>query len=277
MQTIVVTGATSGIGLETARLLAADGFRVLAVGHSRENCEKADRDIRSGLPDAAIAWFYADLMQRREVLQLAGKLRAWLDVHADGALFALINNAGCARSRYMTTEDGFEQQFALNVLAGYLLTRELLPCLLKVGGRVIMTSSSSHKGCHVHWDDVMLEKMYDPLFAYKQSKLCDVLLAQGLNDRYGQQGLHAYAVDPGLVNTEIGNKTSGIVDVFWKYRKRFGVSPKIPAKTYRYLCAQPEAAEGLYYYLCRERAYSRQVTSENAARLFALCEKLCSR
>lgn len=273
MRTIVITGATSGIGLETARLLLKDGYRVFAIGHSRAHCEEADRDIRADLPDAAVEWFAADLLQRREVLRVAQEIKSRLG--ADGALYALINNAGCARSRYTVTEDGFEHQFALNVLAGYLLTHALLPCLLKAGGRVIMTSSSSHKGIKVHWDDVMLRESYNPLTAYKQSKLCDVLFAQGLNDRYRAKGLSAYAVDPGLVHTNIGNKTDGIVDVVWTLRKQLGVSPSVPAKTYQYLCNQPDAPTGLYYYLCKEKAYSKQVTSENAAMLFRLCEQLC--
>ena len=79
----------------------------------------------------------------------------------------------------------------------------------------------------------MMRKHYNPLLAYKQSKLCNMLFAQGLNDRYGAQGLHAYGVDPGLVNTDSGNKTTGIVD------------------------------------------FVKQVTTENATRLFRLSEQLC--
>lgn len=275
MKTIVITGATSGIGLETARLLASNGFRVLAVGHSTANCEKADRDIKSTTPQASLAWFAADLMQQREVERVAGEIKSFLDRECDGTLYALINNAGCARSWYMTTEDGYEQQFALNHLAGFRLTYELLPYLLKDGGRVIMTSSESHNRMKVRWDDVMLRRHYNPLTAYKQSKLCNLLFAQGLNDRYAAVGLHAYGVDPGLVHTDIGNKTVGIVDFFWKFRKRHGVSPTVPAQNYLYICQQEEAPTWLYYYLCKEQKYNKQVTSENATRLFELSEKLC--
>lgn len=275
MKTIVITGATSGIGLETARLFAAAGYRVLAVGHSTVNCEKANSDIKSTCPEAMLAWFAADLMQQREVERVAGEIKAFLAKEGVESLYALINNAGCARSWYMTTEDGYEQQFALNHLAGFKLTCELLPYLLKEGGRVIMTSSESHTGIKVHWNDVMLRRRYNPLTAYKQSKLCNLLFAKGLNDRYASAGLHAYGVDPGLVKTDIGNKTAGIVDIFWKFRKRHGVSPTIPAKNYLFICEQPEPPQWLYWYLCREQKYSRQVTSENATRLFELSEKLC--
>ena len=182
---IIITGATSGIGLETTRLLAGKDYCILAVGHSTANCEKADRDIRFGIPDADISWFAGDLMQQREVVRVAGEIKQRLNENGTESLYALINNAGCARSRYMTTEDGYEQQFALNHLAGFRLTHELLPYLLKEGGRVIMTSSESHKNMKVRWRDVMMRKHYNPLLAYKQSKLCNMLFALGLSDRYG--------------------------------------------------------------------------------------------
>ena len=257
-------------------MLVADSYRVLAIGHSQTNCEWANIEIRRTHPNAKLLFFHADLMQQREVVKVAKEVKTWIDENGNGKLFALINNAGCARSWYMTTEDGYEQQFALNHLAGFMLTYQLLPCLLKAGGRIIMTSSESHYGIKVHWNDVMLRKCYNPLTAYKQSKLCNVLFAKGLNEKYECQGLHAYAVDPGLVKTDIGNKTPGIASFVWKFfRKPFGVTPAVPARTYRFLVEQPEPPTGLYYRRCSEKRCSRQVTSENASRLFKLSEKLC--
>ena len=275
MNTVIITGATSGIGLAVARSLSAKGYCVLGIGHSSENCEKALAVILSETPTATVTYFSADLMQQHEVLRIAHELNDYINTHCGGELYALINNVGCARSWYMTTQEGYEQQFALNYLAGFLLTHELLSLLLKAKGRVIMTGSQSHKGIKVHWNDVMLRKGYNPLTAYKQSKLCDILFAQGLNDRYAKLGLRAYTVDPGLVNTDIGNKSGGIVDFVWRFRKRHGVSPDVPAETYAFLCEQKTAPDGLYYYLCKERKCSREVTAENANRLFALSEKLC--
>lgn len=275
MDTVVITGATSGIGLETARELAKMGFHVLGVSHSAENCVKARNSILTGHPDARITYFTADLMQQRDVFRVAAEMTSYLNEHCGGMLNVLINNAGCARSWYMTTFEGYEQQFALNYLAGFLLTHELLPLLKKAKGRVIMTGSGSHKGIRVHWDDVMLQRGYNPLTAYKQSKLCGMLFARGLNDRYAASGVHAYVVDPGLVNTDIGGKAGGIVNLVWKFRKRHGVPPAVPAGTFAFLCAQETAPQGLCYYLCREITYSRQVTGVNADRLFALSENLC--
>lgn len=276
MKTVVITGATSGIGLETAKLLARGGFRVIGIGRSAARCEQAKQTIRTASPLPEPVFFTADLLQQREVNRVAAELTRFITAHCGGELFALINNAVCARGYYMTTEDGYEHQFALNYLAGFLLTHRLLPLLKKAGGRVIMTGSRSHKGIRVHWDDVMLTRRYNPLTAYKQSKLCDVLFAKGLNDRYASLGVSACTVDPGLVRTDIGNKDAGgLVNLIWSVRKLGGVRPEIPAQTYAYLCSQPLPPAGLYYYHCRERACSREVTSENANRLFALSERLC--
>ena len=275
MKTIVITGATSGIGLETAKLLAQSGFQIIGIGRSAAHCDEAKKAFCAVVPQSEPVYFTADLMQQREVNRVAAELTDYIQKNCDGKLFALINNAGCARGYYMTTEDGYEQQFALNYLAGFLLTYRLLPLLKNANDRVIMTGSKSHKGIKVHWDDVMLTHRYGPSAAYKQSKLCDILFAKGLNDRYAG-AIHAYTVDPGLVRTNIGNKDAGgLVNFVWSLRKLGGVKPEISAQTYAFLCKEEPAPDGLYYYLCRKRAYSKEVTSQNADRLFALSQRLC--
>lgn len=276
MKAIIITGATSGIGLETARLLARKDCTVLGIGHSPDRCRKAREDILRENPKARIEYFTADLLHLHEVSRVAAELTGYLNENCGGELSALINNAGCVRSRYMTTDEGYEHQFALNHLAGFTLTQALFPLLLKSKGRVIMMGSKSHKGIRMRWQDPMLCRNYNPLVAYKQSKLCNILFAKGLNDRYAAKGIRAYVVDPGLVKTDIGNKgTGGLVSLVWSLRKRFGVSAAVPAETAAFLCGQEKALPGLYYYLSKEKKYSRQVTGENAQRLFTLSERLC--
>ena len=271
----VITGATSGIGLEVARALAGAGFAVIGIGRSRERCAAARDSILASAPGAEIRYMSADLFHQREVRRVAGEIRTLLEEEYEGKLAVLVNNTGCAQSYYTTTEEGFERQFALNYLSAFLLTHLLLPCLLRAGGRVLLTGSKSHKGARVRWNDVMLTRGYAPLTAYKQSKLCCLLLAKGLNDRYGARGLRAFAVDPGLVKTDIGTKAGSIVKLVWRFRKPFGVQPGVPAQTYLWLCRQETPPEALYYYQCRPRRYSRQVTGENADRLFRLSHRLC--
>lgn len=275
MKTIVITGATSGIGLETAKALAGEEYRILGVGRSKERCEKAKTDILTQVGNAEAMCFTADLMQQREVLRAAEQIIADLEA-TGGELHALIHNTGCVRSWYMTTDEGYEQQFALNYLAAFLLTRSLFPKLRQAKGRVILTGSGSHRHTKVRWDDVMLSRRYNPLLAYKQSKLCGMLFAEGINDRFADAGVRAFVADPGLVNTEIGSKeTGGLVRLVWALRKGHGVSPEIPAKTFVWLCDPKNDPQGLYYGLHGQEPYSRQVTRANADRLWKLSEKLC--
>ena len=139
-----------------------------------------------------------------------------------------------------------------------------------------MTGSESHKFMRMRWNDLMLSRGYNPLTAYKQSKLANILFAKGLNERYRGDGLTAYVVDPGLVCTDIGCKnTGGLVNWIWRMRKKHGAQPEVPAKTYAYLCETNPAPWDLYYYLCKPNTTSRQVTRKNAFKLFTVSEKLC--
>lgn len=275
-KTVAVTGATSGIGFAVCEGLLKSGCRVIAVGHSSSRCDTAAEKLRADFPNGYITFLCADLMQQAEVSRLAEEIRQDLEENSGGALDALVNNAGCIRSWFMTTSEGYEQQFALNHLAGFLLTHELFPNLVEGDGSVLMTSSGSHKMMKVNWQDIMYQKRYRPLLAYKQSKLCNVLFAYSLNERYAACGIRAYAIDPGLVQTDIGQKNTGkLVDFIWKRRKKHGVQPDVPAGIYCRLIDGASKSEGLYHALDGVRPHNRFVTQKNADRLFTLSEKLC--
>jgi len=275
MKTVVITGATSGIGLAAARTFLNDSWRVIGIGSRLESCDTALASIDARYRDHAI-FLAGDLLQQREVCRLADELGSYLDENCGGRLDALVNNAGCVRSWYATTEEGYEQQFALNHLAGFLLSHKLMPWLQKANGQILITGSGSHKGLDINWQDIMYKKHYRPLRVYKQSKLCNLLTALELNRRFSGTGVRACVVDPGLVRTEIGHKqTGGLVSLVWTLRKRQGQAPEIPARTYLWLCSQKPAPDGLYFYNCHKRSYSRFVTNDSARRLYELSAKLC--
>ncbi len=275
MKTIVVTGATSGIGYAVCRAFLKEGWTVLGVGRSDATCADAEGRLRAEYPDAELQFFPCDLAKQADILRLGKALLEALDPLCDGRLDVLVNNAGCVRSYYTTTEDGYETVFAVNHLAAFLLTRQLMPALRKAKGRVLVTASGSHKLTRVRWDDVMLRGGYRPLFAYKQSKLCNLLFALGFNRRFAGEGLRCYGIDPGLVNTGIGEKnTSGIVRLVWHIRRNSGVSADEAAKTYVYAATLP-GAQALYYGQCKSQRTAPQVNEPNARRLWKLSEQLC--
>lgn len=276
VKTVIISGATSGIGFAVAREFASQNWQVIGLGRNDERCRSAQEDLKSQFPNNHIRYFSADLMQLSEVQRISDILTDYLQQNCNGRLDVLINNAGCVRSWYSTTEDGIEQQFALNHLAGYLLTRRLLENLLQAEGQILFAGSRSHRGIDLKWDDIMYKKHYRPLRAYKQSKLCNLLTAYELNKRYSRSNLRAYVIDPGLVRTDIGNKQTGwLVNIIWSLRKQQGKPAQIPARTYTYICLSEKKMDGLYYYGNKTRRYSRHVNADNAVRLYDFSARLC--
>lgn len=274
MKTVVVTGATSGIGFAVARRLKTGGFRVIGVGRSAENIKAAQSALAREFGDET-KFFQADLINQNEVRRVGAEIGAYLEKECGGGLYSLVNNAGCVRSWYTTSEEGIEQQFALNHIAGFLLTELLLPYITKASGRILFTSSESHRGIDVHWKDLMFKKRYRPLMAYKQSKLCNLLTALYFNENSARTGAKAACVDPGLVKTEIGlKKTAGIVNFVWKMRMRQGDDPSVPAETYAWLLEREEAPDKLYYRDSTPKKYSPFATLERAERLAEVTRRL---
>jgi len=269
-----VTGATSGIGYAVVESLLKAGYAILAVGSQADRCEAAKAKIIAQQPDAEIEFFAANLANQQNIHTLSAALGNVLLSRYDGHLYALINNAGAVRDRYTTTAEGYEYQFALNHLAGFLLTFLLRPYLRN--GLVLFTGSYSHHHMKIHWKDLMFQRFYNVLLAYKQSKLCNVMTAVELNSRLKDDHIRSYVVDPGLVKTEIGNKgTTGLALLVWSIRKKKGTSADVPAKTYAYLLAHPDA-QGLYYKDSRAIPYNKEADRPSeTSRLFSLSEQLC--
>jgi hypothetical protein len=172
------------------------------------------------------------------------------------------------RSWYTTTEEGYEQQFALNHLAGFLLTQQLLPFLKRANGRVILTGSGSHKHMRMRWNDVMFSNGYNPLLAYKQSKLCNMLFAEGCKSLLCGWNPCSWSIRAGLHGH--GNKNTEHWSIWiWKLRKNTRLCAGVPAKDLCPLVEAETCAQDLYFSFCKPNR-SVEVTKENADRLFAL-------
>lgn len=278
-KTMVVTGATAGIGLGALQALAGRGAFVIGVGRSAERCAAARQAALQAHPQAQLAFCLADLASLAQVRRLAGEIAALVQARG-GGLDVLLNNAGAVSSYYTATEDGYELQFAVNHLAPFLLTHELLPLLQQARfGRVVTVSSMSHYHGRMHWDDVMLRRFYHNLRAYQQSKLANVLFTVELNRRLGPDArLRAYAADPGLVKTDIGGKGTNLLErLVWRWRASKGQSIEEGASTPVFLAADPsvEASQEPYWKYCRPKPASpRALDPADAARLWALSERL---
>lgn len=279
---VVITGATSGIGLAAAKELAGRGAILIGTGRSKERCEKAVKEIKQLYPESRIHYLTADLSSLSEVDDLAKKIQISLASDGIHHIDVLINNAGTVSSWYVSTIDGFELQFAVNHLAPFRLTYGLMPLLSKAReGTVIGISSGSHYRTKMNWKDIMLRKHYNCLLAYKQTKLANVLFATELNRRLKAAGSRvlAFALDPGLVNTDIGLKgTGGIVKKVWQLRSKGGTPVEQPAHAIAYLVTKlsPRQSGEVYWKDCvpmKPSSYSQQ--EDAATRLWELSERMC--
>lgn len=280
-KTYVVTGATSGIGLSTAAALARAGADVIGVGRSTERCRQAETAVGSLNPVVRVHYLTADLSQQGEVRRLAAMIRDRLAADGKATLEGLVNNAGTYTYWLTLTPDGIETQWAVNHLAGFLLTHELLPLLQAAPyARVVTVSSGSHHGARIHWDDPQLRRRYDGLAAYGITKLANILFTVELNRRLGEGStVRAFAVDPGLVKTDIALKgTPELVRWIWKIRRSGGIDPEVPARCIQYLLTEPsiQHVPQQYWKNCHPARASRTaLDGESAARLWTLSEGLC--
>jgi NAD(P)-dependent dehydrogenase (short-subunit alcohol dehydrogenase family) len=280
-KTFVLTGVTSGIGLAAAQLLAERGAFLIGVGRSAERCAQAESMLRSTHAGAQVQYYVADLSVLAQIRQLGAEIRAMLARHQLSSLDGLINNAGMFTYRRTLTQEGFEMQWAVNHLAPFLLTHELLPLLQAApAGRVVTVSSGSHYNTRLRWNDIQLRHGYFCLLAYKQTKLANVLFTAELNRRLRDRStLRAFAADPGLVFTEMGFKGNpALVCWIWDHRRRSGVSPQQSARGVVYLATEPSIQNSpqIYWKDSHPKAPDRYVLNVKAARrLWNLSEQMC--
>ena len=200
-RTVVVTGANTGLGFETAAALAGRGAHVVLAVRNIEKGKQAAASITAATPGADVALAELDLTSLESVRAAAEQLRSDHD-----RIDLLINNAGVMYTPKSTTKDGFELQFGTNHLGHFALTGLLLDRLLPVAGsRVVTVSSMGHRiRAAIHFDDLQWERRYSRVGAYGQSKLANLLFTYELQRRLAPRGTTiAAAAHPGGSNTEL--------------------------------------------------------------------------
>jgi NAD(P)-dependent dehydrogenase (short-subunit alcohol dehydrogenase family) len=198
---VFITGANSGLGQETARAMAARGADVILAGRDQGKLDESVAAIRAAHPKAQLETLTVDLTSLENIRAATSRARqrfAKIDI--------LINNAGVMATPFSHTHDGFEMQIGTNHFGHFALTGELFP-LIEKGHlkRIVNLSSRGHHFAPVDFEDPFFEqRAYDPWIAYGHAKTANVLFSVGLEARYAVLGIHAYAVHPGGIATNLG-------------------------------------------------------------------------
>ncbi|MEZ4333099.1 MAG: SDR family NAD(P)-dependent oxidoreductase [Myxococcota bacterium] len=204
-RTIVVTGVSAGLGIETARVLAAHGAKVVCVARDAGKTEKAVAGLREADPKGEFEIALLDLSDLDSVRRGADDIaRRFPKIHV------LVNNAGVMACPLGRTKEGLDLQLGTNHLGHFVLTARLLPNLLAAApARVVNLTSGGHRMSNFRFDDPLFEEEpYDKWVAYGQAKTANVLFSVALDERYASRGLRAYAVHPGAIHTELGRHLS---------------------------------------------------------------------
>jgi NAD(P)-dependent dehydrogenase (short-subunit alcohol dehydrogenase family) len=270
----VVTGATSGIGRETAQALAALGGAVVVHGRDAAVVEAVRRAIVASTHNERVTGIVADFASLADVRRMAADL-----AFRYPSIDVLVNNAGTLASARRTTADGFEWQFGVNHLAPFLLTSLLLDMLGKSdAGRIVNVASHAHRGATLDFDDLQSERgKYRGFRAYGASKLANVLFTLELSRRLAGTSTTANSLHPGAVATGIFRAGGSIGKVVMLLARPFLLSPTEGAATSVYLATSPEVAgvTGKYFAKCRAVAPAPAATdAAAAARLWEISERL---
>ncbi len=237
---VLVTGSTDGIGKATALGLARMGAKILLHGRDTEKGRRVREEIARTTGSDQLDLFIADLSSQRQVRKLAAEI-----VERHERLHVLINNAGTFEVERGLTEDGLETTFAVNYLAPFLLTHELLELLDDSSpSRIINVASIAHLNAKVDWNNLQGERWYDGFQAYALSKLGIVLFTFELAERLKATVVTANCLHPGVIKTKLLRAGFGDYP---------GSSPEKGARTPIYLASSPEVegVSGEYFMECR--------------------------
>ncbi len=264
-KTVLITGATSGIGQEAAVMLARRGANTVIVGRNPAKTQKRLSEIRQRAQSEAVESLLCDFSSQASIRQLAdefGKRYTRLDV--------LVNNAGTVFAKRTLSEDGIEATFAVNHLGYFLLTQLLLEKLMgSAPARIVNVASAAHYQGKLDFEDLGMEEDYHILRAYARSKLCNVLFTRELARRLEGTGVTVNCLHPGTVATHIWDGAPGWARPVLELAKwLFMISPVRGAKRIAYVAMSEEVADetGQYFEKNRVKKPSRQARDEALAK-----------
>lgn len=276
-ETVVITGATSGLGEAAALRLAGLGARLVLVARDAGRAQATLARLRAANPASAHSAHIADLSRLSEMRRVAAEIAA-----AEPAIDVLINNAGAIFARREITEDGLERTFATNHMAYFVLTLALLERLdWRPGARIISTASTAHRGARLDFDELLATqwagRRYRPFEAYGRSKLANILFTRELSRRLEGSGVSVNCLHPGVVASRFADNVGWIAPLVKTVFRPAFISPEQGADTVVWLASSP-AVEGRTggYYDKRALATPAPAARDDAAaaRLWAESEKI---
>ena len=270
-KTVVITGATSGIGEVAAVRLAEQGARIVFTARDKARADDTMAKLNRANPNADHAFYMADLSALAEMKRVGAEL-----AH-EPQIDVLVNNAGALFNKRQETVDGLEMTFALNHMSYFVITNMLLG-KLKAGARIVSVASNAHRGAKLDFDDLQSRRNYVGFPVYSKSKLCNILFNRELAHRIAGSGVTANALHPGFVATRFGDNSGGLMRTVLKVAKPIGaISPEEGAKTIIYLASSREVAgvSGAYFYECKPATPTAEARSdEDAKRLWEISERI---
>jgi NAD(P)-dependent dehydrogenase (short-subunit alcohol dehydrogenase family) len=273
-KTVVITGATSGIGEVAAIRLAEQGARIVHVARDAGRAEATQAALRRANPAAGHAVHLADLSRLSEMKRVAREIAA-----AEPRIDVLIDNAGALFNKRQVTADGLEKTFALNHMAYFVVTNLLLANIAD-GGRIVVTASNAHRGAVLDFSDLQSERGYSGFSVYSRSKLMNILFTRALARRLSR-GITANALHPGFVATRFGDQSGGMLSGVIRLIKPVGaIAPEEGARTIIYLVSSPEVAgvSGEYFYECKPQTPTVHALNDaDGERLWRVSEEIAAR
>lgn len=272
----LITGANSGMGKASTAILADMGFHVVMLCRDQARGRAAYEEI-TGVAGRKVDLMLCDLGSMASIRSFVSSFRERFD-----KLDVLINNAGVITLDRRETMDGLELQFGVNHIGHFLLTTLLLDLLERSeSGRIVIYSSGAHKMGRVHFDDINLQRRYNVIRSYGQSKLANLYFTRELALRLRDRGsrVTVNACHPGAVATQMGvDRDTGFGRSLVKMLKPLFQTPERGCRTAVYLATSEEVANvsGEYFFKCKiARTSRRSKDMEAAGRLFDLSEAIC--
>lgn len=259
----IVTGANSGMGKATVAALADKGYEVVMLCRDEARGLAAYDDLKDENPNRNLQLMLCDLGNYDSIRSFAKSFKA-----QNKELDVLINNAGFISLDRQFTDEGIERQFGINHLGHFLLTHLLLDTM-KSGSRIVVVASGAHKTGRIHFEDINLNKGFNVVTAYSQSKLANVLFTREMTKRLTDKGITVNCCHPGAVATNMGvSRDTGFGKTITGLLKPFFLTPAEGAKTAIFLATDDSVSgiTGEYFYKCKIASSSKMSKDMKLAR-----------